>query len=96
MTDSPTMPIPAIRISPEAMRRLRRQVRADHARQRDLDRATLGQVLDRGEALAIVARMSARPDQTTCEAQTVRELMRRHGLTSSMIRHEQRRLSGSR
>ena len=89
MLDSPTQPL-AARISPEAVRQLRRTTRARHGRQRDLDSATLGQALDRGEAVAICARMSAWCDRTPDEAHAVRELMRRHGITRAQIVASQR------
>lgn len=95
-TDSPTLRLPITRLSPEAMRRLRRQTTADHARQRDLDAVVNDAVRDRGTAMAIAARISARGlEQTTDEAWAVRVLMKRWGITARNILDTQRRSSGS-
>lgn len=95
MTESPTLPLRAvapIRLSPEAMRRLRRQTRADHARQRDLDAVVNDAVRDRPTAMVIAARISARGlEQTTDEAWAVLVLMKRWGITAANIVATQRR-----
>jgi hypothetical protein len=93
MTIDQTQPLP---LTPEAVRRLRRQGSADRERAADLDLYLRGGVRNRPTALAIAARMSARgEEQTMREAEAVRVLMKRYDLSSTLIRRTQQRLPGS-
>lgn len=93
MTIDQTQPLP---LTPEAVRRVRRQGSADRERAADLDLYLRGGVRNRPTALAIAARMSARgEEQTMREAEAVRVLMKRWGISARCIRETQRR-TGSR
>lgn len=89
--DPPTLPIAAVtRISQATMRSLRRTTEARTQRQRDLQLAGLGQLLDRDEAIEICARMAAWIDRTDDETTAVHELRERHDISLNMIRMMQR------
>lgn len=96
MTTDDTLRLPIARLDPAEVKRIRRQGSADRERAADLDLYLRGGVRNRPTAIAIAARMSARgEDQTMREAEAVRVLMKRWGISASNIRDKQRRSPGS-
>lgn len=85
--DLPTQPIP---LSRTTVRSLRRTTAQRTQRQQDLAFARLGQLLERDEAIAICARMSAWIDRTEEETDAVHELRERHDISLTTIRAAQR------